>query len=122
MSCHSCGFQDLVITYYLVTLLIHGSYALPLLWLPGPRHYLLFNHVSKLWISMSCHSCGFQDLIITYYLATLVNRGSYALPLLWLPGPHHYLLFSHVSKPWFAHLPSWYLGLFMCFFCHVIMP
>src|SRR5712671_2421590 len=44
------------------------------------------------------------------------------LPLLWIPGPRHYLLFSHVSKLWITRLPSWYLGLFMCFFCHVIMP
>jgi len=71
--------------------------VLPLLWIPGPRHYLLFSHISKSWIGMSCHSCGFQDLVITCY-------------------------FSHVSKLWFAHLPSWSLGLFMCFFCHVIMP
>jgi len=50
--------------------------VLPLLWIPGPRHYLLFSHVSKSWIIMSCHSCGFQDLVITCYLTTLVNRGS----------------------------------------------
>src|SRR5712671_3158025 len=95
MPCHSCGFQGLVITCYLATLVNRGSYVLPLLWLPGPRHYLLFNHVSKSWISMSCHSCGFQDLVITCYLAMLVNRG---LPF----------------------LPSWQLGLSLCApFCHV---
>ena len=64
--------------------------VLPLLWIPGPHHYLLFSHISKLWFSMSCHSCGFQDLVITCYLATLVNCG--------LPVYHHGLwVFSCVS-------------------------
>jgi len=76
IPCHSCGFQGLVIICCLATLVNRGSYALPLLWIPGPRHYLLFSHVSKSWFGVSCHSCGFQDLIITCYLATLVNCGS----------------------------------------------
>src|SRR5712671_5973472 len=76
MPCHSCGFQGLVIICCLATLVNRGSYALPLLWLPGPHHYLLFSHVSKSWIDVSCHSCGFQDLVITCYLATSVNCGS----------------------------------------------
>src|SRR5882757_2769858 len=78
-----------------------GLRALPLLWLPGPCHYLLFSHVSK--IVVRC-----------------------VLPLLWIPGPRHYLLFSHVSKSWFARLPSWYFGSFRVFLfvmssCHEIL-
>src|SRR5712671_3064933 len=48
----------------------------------------------------------------------------YALPLLWLPGPRHYLLFSHVSKSWIALLTIVVMGSFsVCSFsscqqCH----
>jgi len=91
MPCHSCGFQGLVIT----CCFSHVSkswitVSCHFLWIPGPHHYLLFNHVSNLWIGVSCHSCGFQDLVITCYLATLVNCG--------LPVYHHGLwVFSCVS-------------------------
>jgi len=48
----------------------------------------------------------------------------YVLPLLWIPGPRHYLLFSHVSKSWIALLTIVATGSFsMCSFlscqqCH----
>jgi len=77
MPCHSCGFQGLVITCCLTTLVTCGSVC-PATLVDSRTSSLLvfFSHVSKSWIGVSCHSCGFQDLVITCYLATLVNRGS----------------------------------------------
>jgi len=91
--------------------------ALPLLWIPEPCHYLLFSHVSKSWFIVLCHSCGFQSLIITYCLATLVNRGC---------SLYHFVVFRsfscapfcHVNMPWVSSLcprnDYWGYQLFLC--------
>jgi len=73
-----------------------SCYVLPLLWLPGPCHYLLFSHVRKSWIVCPATLVASRALSLLVILAMLVNHGCPFLPL-------------------------WYLGLFMCFFCHVNM-
>jgi len=58
--------------------------ALPLLWLPGPRHYLLFSHVNKLWffvVSIAFKTPFAFVLLMSWYFVDF-----FVLFLLWTLG------------------------------------